>query len=388
MNWPFALAAFASLFVIGLLDNARGPLFPEVLLGLSLSDAEGAWLFAAASAAGGVGSYAARFLLARARASRALWLGLLLATAGLIALGRSRSLADLVLGSALFGLSFGGLSLVQGALVQRGAPPASQRQVFAGLHAMYGAASLLAPLLVTAAARAGIDWRGAFGLLACAPLAVLALTIPLRDVRPAGPAPAGADPADPDPAGPDPVGADPAPGRRVLAVALMTALYVAAELAISTRLPLHLRRLGWSPEAASLALSAFFAALLAGRVLLGLVRVTLTHRQLLAASALLSLALTTAGLLLHPAFLCAAGLTLAPFFPVASALVADEFPGQFDRVMSTLMATVCVVVMLAHQLIGAVSDRVSLHAALGLSPLCLLAALGLMVASSRRHEHR
>lgn len=370
MNWSLVLAAFGCLFVIGLLDNARGPLFPDVLAGLSLSDAEGAWLFAAASAAGGVGSWATRFLLARVRASRALWLGLLVAALGVGLLGRSRSLAELVAGSALFGLSFGGLSLVQGALVQRGAPPALQRQAFSGLHAMYGAASLLAPLLVAAAARAGVDWRGAFGLLACAPLALLALTLPLRDPAPAPP-------------GGDAGAAAPPPGARAAAVSLMTGLYVAAELAISTRLVLHLRRLEWSADAASLALAAFFACLLAGRAALGLVRVPLSHRQLLAASAGLSCALAAGGLSVHPALLCVTGLTLAPFFPVASALVADEFPGNFERVMSTLMATVCVVVMLAHKAVGVLSDLVGLHLALWLAPTCLLGALGLVVASGR-----
>jgi fucose permease len=370
VNWSLVLAAFGSLFVIGMLDNARGPLFPEVLAGLALTDAEGAWLFASASAAGGVGSWAARFVLARVRASRALWLGLVLGAVGVGLLGRSRSLGELVLGSTLFGLSFGSLSLVQGALVQRGAPPALQRQAFAGLHAMYGAASLLAPLLVTFAARSGVDWRGAFGLFACAPLLVLALTLPLRD-----PPPAPVDPAAPD---------APAPGPRALAVSLMTGLYVAAELALSTRLVLHLRRLEWPPEAASLALAAFFACLLVGRALLGLVRVPASHRQLLAASAGGSLLLIAGGLSVHPALLCAAGFTLAPFFPVASALVADEFPGAFDRVMSTLMATVCVVVMVAHQAVGALSDAVGLHAALWLAPACLLGALGLVVATAPR----
>ncbi len=369
MNWSLVLAAFGSLFVTGMLDNARGPLFPEVLAGLALTDAEGAWLFASASAAGGVGSWAARFVLARVRASRALWLGLVLGTLGIGLLGRSRSLGELVLGSTLFGLSFGSLSLVQGALIQRGAPPALQRQAFAGLHAMYGAASLLAPLLVTLAARSGVDWRGAFGLFACAPLVVLALTLPLRD---------------PPPARVDPAAGAPPPGPRALAVSFMTGLYVAAELALSTRLVLHLRRLEWSPEAASLALAAFFACLLAGRTLLGLVRVPATHRQLLAASAGGSLLLLAGGLTVHPALLSVAGLTLAPFFPVASALVADEFPGAFERVMSTLMATVCLTVMVAHQAVGALSDAVGLHAALWLAPACLLGALGLVVATAPR----
>ncbi|MCO5170845.1 MAG: MFS transporter [Planctomycetes bacterium] len=362
-------AAFGCLFVIGLLDNARAPLFPDVLSGLTLSDAEGAWLFAAASAGGGVGSLLTRLVLARARPRQAMWGGLLVAAAGVHVMGTSRGLPGLVVGSALFGVAFGALSLIQGALIQRGVPPAAQRRAFSGLHSMYGAASLLAPLLVAAGGRLGLDWRGALQLLACAPLALLALTARLGD-PPLAPA---ADPAR---------AAAPAPPGRALLVCLMAAVYVAAELSVSTRLPLHLQRLGWSPDQAALGLSAFFACLLLGRVLLGVVRTTRTHREVLAASAGASFLLAGLGLAAHPTFLCLTGLTMAPFFPTASALVADEFPGAFDRVMSTLLALVCVCVMLTHAGLGALSDAFELRRALWLAPALLLVTLGLVGASA------
>lgn len=371
MHWASVAAAFGCLFVIGLLDNARAPLFPEVLAGLTLSDAEGAWLFAAASAGGGAGSLLTRLVLARARPSQALWGGLGVAAAGMHVMGTSRGLPGLVAGSALFGVAFGALSLVQGALIQRGVPPPQQRRAFSGLHSMYGAASLLAPLLVAAGGRLGLDWRGALQLLACAPLALVALTARLGDA--------------PAPAASTPTAATPAALRgRALLVCLMAAVYVSAELAVSTRLPLHLQRLGWSPDEAALGLSAFFACLLAGRVLLGVVRTTRSHRQVLAASAGASVVLAALGLAVHPALLCAAGLTMAPFFPTASALVADEFPGAFDRVMSTLLALVCVCVMLTHAGLGALSDAFELRRALWLAPALLLVTLGLVGVSARR----
>lgn len=377
MNWSYVLAAFGCLFVIGLLDNSRGPLFPDVLAGLRLSDAQGAWLFAAASAAGGVGSVLGRHLLRVVRPLRGLQAGLLAATAGMVLLGASASLAALVAGSALFGLSFGLLSLVQGTLVQRGARPEAQRRVFSGLHSMYGAASFLSPLVVIGAARAGLDWRATFSLLACAPLALLVVSFALRE-PPAAPLAADA--------------ADAAAVARVtggerwreVLVGLAAALYVAAELALSTRLVLHLQRQQWTPDHAKAALMTFFACLLLGRVLLGLLTTTLTHRQVLGLSAGLSLVATTLGLVVHPGFLCLAGLTMAPFFPTASALVADEFPGAFERAMSTLLLLVCVCVMSAHWLIGRLSDLHGLHAALALSPLCLVGALALVAVTARK----
>jgi fucose permease len=374
LNWSYVLAAFGCLFVIGLLDNSRGPLFPDVLAGLRLSDAQGAWLFAAASAAGGVGSVLGRHLLRVVRPLRGLQAGLLAATAGMLLLGAGASLAALVAGSALFGLSFGLLSLVQGTLVQRGARPEAQRRVFSGLHSMYGAASFLSPLVVIGAAHAGLDWRATFSLLACAPLALLVVSFALREPE----APPLATDATPAPR------ATSGERWREVLVGLAAALYVAAELALSTRLVLHLQRQQWTPDHAKAALMTFFACLLLGRVLLGVLTTTLTHRQVLGLSAGLSLVATTLGLLVHPGFLCLAGLTMAPFFPTASALVADEFPGAFERAMSTLLLLVCVCVMSAHWLIGRLSDLHGLHAALALSPVCLVGALALVAVTARR----
>ena len=43
---PLAVAlGYAGLFVFGLVDGVRGPVFPDVLAAFDLSDAQGAWFF-------------------------------------------------------------------------------------------------------------------------------------------------------------------------------------------------------------------------------------------------------------------------------------------------------------------------------------------------------
>lgn len=368
MNWAAVLAAFGCLFMLGLLDNTRGPLFPAVLAGLELTDTEGGVLFAVTSGAGGAGSLAGRWLVERLAPRRALHLGLLVAGAGMGLLGDGRSFAWVVVGSMTFGLAMGTLSLVQGTLVERGAPPELHRRVFGGLHSMYGLASLLAPLVVLAAGRAGLDWRATFRLLAIVPLVLLGLTLLLRD-----PPARLRTSATPDGAPRDP--------REVL-VALMAGFYVASELVLSTRLVLHLRRLEWTEEAAAHALVGFFACLLTGRVLLGVVAVPWSNRVVLLGSAGLTLLLLVLGLTAQPLFLCAAGLTFAPFFPTAQALVAEEFPGGFERVMSLVLLSACVCVMTVHGVTGALSERLGLARALWISPVCLSVALALALAST------
>jgi MFS transporter, FHS family, glucose/mannose:H+ symporter len=374
VHWPSVVAAFLCLFSSGLLDNARGPLFPDVLRGLTLTDTDGAWLFAAASAAGFGGSLAGPVLIARVRVSHGLRLGLLLAAAGVGAVSVARSAGALAAASALFGFAFGLLNVAQSTLIQRSVPPALQRQAFGGLHSMYAVASLLAPLVVGAAARAGADWRRTFLALAAVPVGLLVLSIFLRE-PPAKTTETRAASAPVDP-------------TRAVVVCLLAALTVAAELALSTRLVLHLQRLEYDPDVARLYLSGFFLCLLIGRLTLSFVRTTRTHRELLALSAGAGLVLSMLGLLLHPGFLCLTALALSFSFPTLSALVADEFPGAFDRVTGHLLAVVCVVVMLTHWALGRLSDATSLWHALWLSPAFLALALALILAQPGANRAR
>ncbi len=366
MHLPSLALAFASLLCLGLLDNARGPLFPELLRDLRLTDAEGGWFFAAASAAGGTASLLGRAAVARLGLLGALRLGLALSTAGIAALGLTRGLGGLVGGAAVFGLGIGLQSVAQGVLVDRGTPPPLKRRVFAGLHSMYGLASLFAPLLVAGLARAEVGWRVAFPLLAAFPLALLTLSaLAPRPPAPAAPAPVGA--------------ARPQGDRGAHAwVGLVTACYCASELLISTRLVLHLRRLGWEQDEASGALSLFFLALLAGRVAFGLLPARGATGPLLAASLVASLGAWALGLWVHPMLLCLCGLTMAPFFPTAMALVSEAFPREVDAALGVVYAFVSFGIVLMHWGVGALSDAAGLDRALLVGPGALVVALALV----------
>jgi MFS transporter, FHS family, glucose/mannose:H+ symporter len=267
------------------------------------------------------------------------------------------------------GAGIGLVSLVQARLIEEGAPPDVRRRAFAGLHSMYGLSSLLAPLLVGAILGDGHDWNRAFLLLAALPVGLFLVVIPLRTAAPA------------------PVDAPPAPApplRAEVVTSLGLASCVACELVISSRLVLHLQRLGWSPDDARAALSAFFGLLLLGRATLSLVHVGLSNRALLGLSAATTLAATVAGLVLHPLGLVLAGLTIAPFFPTAQARIRDDFPASFDRVMSTALAAVGLTVMATHALVGALSDALDLRRALFVSPAFALLALLLVLAPAGR----
>jgi MFS family permease len=366
VRWAWLLPAYASLFLLGLNENVRGPIFPEQLRELGLSDAEGGWLFAIASAGVALGSLVGRHAVARLGALRWQWGSLLVMAAGVAVTALAGGLTLLLFGCALFGLGGGGLMVTQNLLASEGVPPAYRQRALNGLHAMYGLASLLAPLVVAALASAGLGWRECLWLLAALTgalgLAHLALT------------------PDPPRAGARGQGSG---GWRGQLVALIGALYVTSELLISTRLVLLVRRDGHDQETAAFALTAFFACLLAGRLLFSLWRWPWSNRALLGISALGALACYLGGLIGPPWLLIPAGFFMAPFFPTVVDLVAREFPRAVDGVLARTFATVSTSLVLAHWGVGVLTDRFDLRSALFVGPAALVLLLVLLVLLPR-----
>jgi MFS transporter, FHS family, glucose/mannose:H+ symporter len=390
VQWSLIAAAYASLFALGIADNARGPLFPEILRDLSLGDAAGSWMFGVTSAGVIAGSLLLRPLLRYVSPRRLLQLSLIGLGLGLIGLGQSRGLPHLLAASSLMGIALGGLALGQNLLVQEATPLALQRRAFSGLHSMYGVASLLAPLAVALSARAGLDWRQVLLWLAlpCA-LVTVGTQFGSDGVAEEDP-PASSEGALGDVDG-EPLSESGAPaplaalvGGRLWTIAAMTGCCVVAELLLSTRIPLLLRRAGVPRETADLYLSAFFACLLVGRLVVTFVPFRgVGNRTLLAISTAASLGLFAFGVAYQPRLLPLVALTLAPCFPVATALLAEEHPRLMERGMSLLMAVTSLLLVIAHVGVGYLSEAITLRSALWLGPLALLCSGGLQLLSSR-----
>ncbi len=393
VQWGLIAAAYASLFALGIADNARGPLFPEILRDLDLGDAAGSWMFGVTSAGVIVGSLLLRPLLRYVTPRRLLQLSLLGLGLGLIGLGQSGSLTHLLGASLVMGVALGGLALGQNLLVQEATPLPLQRRAFSGLHSMYGVASLLAPLAVTLSARAGLDWRQALLWLAL-PCALVAIGTQFgRDGVPAEPLeaePLEREPLEREPPADGPLEEHARPPMnmvlrgRLWTIAGMTGCCVVAELLLSTRIPLLLRRAGVPRETADLYLSAFFACLLAGRLVVTFVPFRgVANRTLLSISTAASLGLFALGVAVEPRLLPLVALTLAPCFPVATALLAEEHPALMERGMSLLMAVTSFLLVVAHVGVGYLSEEITLRSALWLGPIALLCSGGLQLLSAR-----
>lgn len=358
VRWGLVLPAFASLLIFGLGDNVRGPILPAMIGDLTLSDTEAGLTFSATSLGVAGGSLGCRPLVRRWGGLAAQQVGLLVLAAGVVVMGLAPGLGVLLGGSLVLGVGMGSQAVTHNLLVAEGTRTDLRRRALSALHAMYGLASLTAPLGVTVLYALGLSWRGCLLLLAAAPLALFAASL----AAPAGPRPA------------PPEGGAP-PLRAALTVMALGALYVTAELLLSTRLVLLLRREGYAQDPAAVALTAFFTCLLIGRLTFGVLRTRAPTRTLLAGCAAGGLVLLALGLAWWPLLLPLAGLPMAPFFPLLMDLAAEEFPGRVEAVVGRTFAAVSVCLVGAHYAVGLVSDVVSLRVALGVGPLALALAL-------------
>jgi fucose permease len=229
------------------------------------------------------------------------------------------SLWVLTAGTALFGIGFGALDT---ALNAHAARHFGARDVN-WMHASYGLGATLGPLLVTALLRAGQGWRQVYAVMAVV-LVVLAGILALARRGWAPPAPGAAAQARPDPyPAPD---RDPAPASRSVVAVTRVLTFTAVETGIESGagiwgyLFLSGGR-GLPVAAAGLAVSAYWAMMCAGRVVLGPVAQRLGPARVLTAAvagvpvgaALMAVpgpgALAVAGLMIL-------GVAAAPVFPL------------------------------------------------------------------------
>lgn len=371
MIWPFILLGYFSLFVFGLADNIRGPLFPDILRDFSVNDSVGSLMFALSSGASFIASHFARYFLKRFERRTVLQAASLLLAFALIGMASAPAFPLFLFFSLCFGFSMGIVGLIPNILVPLGSKPERKQQMLSGLHAMYGVASLIAPLLAASLGLLTGSWRYTFALSALVPLSLLAYSFhgSHGSLHKKQPLPEGH-----------------ANHRRrnfrpQLFLALMVSFSVAAEVMVSSRLALFMRRVwNYDLEGSSLYVTYFFIFLLLGRLLFAVIPFHQSIRLLLSLSAVSTMALFFLGLLVHPFFLAATGFGVAPFYPLSISWISSEFPHDMDSAVSYMIATDSVMLILMHLLVGHLTDAIGITGAILTGPAFLLGSL-LMVNS-------
>lgn len=368
MIWPFIILSYASLFVFGLSDNIRGPLFPEIMKQFTISDSMGSLMFALSNISGLIASYVCRYLLRRYDRLSVLRGGAFSLIVALFGLATAPVFSVFLLFSFLFGLSLGIIGIIPNILVSLGSSSHRKQQMLSGLHTMYGVASLLAPLLAAGVEVVTGNWRWTFIAAALGPLSLIVYSFHGSHknlyVR--------------TPFSKEEYKAQKAKNfKPQLFLTFMLSFAVATEIMLSSRLALYMQRVwNYDMETSSLYVTYFFIFMMVGRGLFTLVHFKQSPQFLLTTSIVSSGFCILLGIYVHPLFLAFGGFTIAPFYPLSITWISSEFPQDLDSVVSYMIAIDSLMLMIMHLSIGKVTDVIGIQNALlsglGFVVLCLV----------------
>ncbi|MBC7742487.1 MAG: MFS transporter [Bdellovibrionaceae bacterium] len=359
------LFACLSMFVLGLADNIRGPLFADLMNFFKLTNSEGSLSFAVTSAAALFGNIVTAPLMRKMTLARLLLLSVFLMMVGLFFMAISPTFTFYLLSALIFGFSFGLMGVVQNLIVAENIDSEKQPKYLSALHGIYGFASLLAPLLASRAPELLGPWRSAFYVTSAICFLVLISGIFIYSLTPfeihqISQAQLSRK----------------APRPLLFAIGGILAFYVTAEIMVATRLALYMRTaFNMNLEQSSNYVSYFFVFLLIGRILFAVKTFSYSLKQQLNASLILSLIFLGFGLWVHPFLLTVVGLAMAPFYPISVAYISD-LTGVDKRKFITFaisFQSLCVITM--HMGVGFLTDRYGLFYAFGVAIVSLLLSL-------------
>lgn len=373
MNWAGILLAYISLFVFGLSDNMRGPLYPEILKTFGVSHSEASLFFSVASFVSFLGAWSAPKIIARWGHISAVRLGLALVSLSYLGYYLVTSFPIMLGVSAIFGFAIGLLGVTQNLLVLLASNLKFRSRVQSGLHACYGASSLLAPLVVLIVAALSLHWQISFLVPSVLCALVLAGTYLFPQMRGALHAVRGSE----ETAKHASVQSS-SPERIYWSVVL--ALYVALEILLSSRLALFLREgREFTLESSSFWLMSFFAGLFLGRVFFAFVHLPVRFSVQMCGLMVLSAASFALGLWGRPEWMAVVGFTIAGFYPLWMSTLEPLFGGKMEEVASRGIGLTGFSVVAMHSVVGFFSDKAGVTAGMSVG-LVLIGLLFVMVA--------
>lgn len=363
-KWAVLFAGLC-MFVLGISDNIRGPLFPELIQYFKLSNSQGSLSFACASGAAFFGTLTSIYVLKRFLLDRLLWISMALMGLGLLQMGFAPGYLWFLLGAVIFGFSLGTTGVAQNLLITESVEPRLQSQALSGLHGIYGLSSLIAPFLASRSPgwMSG-DWRSGFfisAVLAGIVLILILSTSPKIKFH------------------------HHVPKDAVLPKSGLTAKiwlsgffasYVGAEILVSTRLALYMRSyFSMNLEQSSNYVTYFFVFLLLGRLVFALKRFAMPLRSQLNLFLCFSLLALILGLSVHPFFLTLVGFTMAPFYPLAIVYISNITGVHKRNYLTFVMGVQSLCVILMHVGVGYITDAFGLFYAFGIGIFLLALAI-------------
>jgi fucose permease len=373
VNLTYILLAYSALFILGIIDNSRGPIYPELLNLFSITKTQGSLIFSLASLSGFFISVFSQRWLKLFGVFKATQIALVLDVFACIVMGTVSAghfgYYQFLTAAIILGLSMGIKGITLNLMINYASPVKKRRQIFSGLHAMYGVASLGAPLIFGFLFKFNIDWRNYFVFLALIPFCVLLYSFKSAKKIQVD-------------------NKSYISGPWSLKSTLLSAIfvfYVASEILISSRLVIYLNEIqNFSMDDASYSLSGFFFFLLLGRTLIALKSINLRSIVMLKCSLVFSLVFTVIGLKWYPPLLVLNGLSMSLFFPTGMDWLSQISHKQADHIISKVMISIGGGLVLMHYGFGLMSDILGLAYSIWIVPIMLILSLSLLQLSEKK----
>ena len=346
------ILAYLALFLLGAVDNIRGPLYPYILENFGILESKGQWIFTLSSLFGLLTSLSAPKWLKFLPPVNTLKISILIHSLVLFLIGLAiemQSFILLIVSSVFLGLAMGAQGLCVNTIIAQEVSAKNSRKIFSGLHSMYGIASLLSPLLLGYFFKEKFSIPSLFygmSLLTIVIFFYLLKTPSLKSVKKLE-------------------GMDfKFLQKEVLVFGTLLCSYVSFEILVSSRLSLILSNYyGYTYSLASFFLSLFFVGLLAGRLFFSFVHLNIKNITLLKISAWLNLIVFIIGLYIYPPVLALTGLTCSFFFPTTMDLIKNRVKNN-DIIITKIMILVSLSLSCMHPVFSILSDTWnSYHAA-------------------------
>jgi len=369
----YIATAFASLFCYGFIENLKGPTYPSILIHFNIDTATGSWIFAASSMSALISIMLGRVWLKYIGAVKGQVIFLFFMSAGSAGMGLSGYLTDgfiiILASSMIFGLGLGGTTITMNILIAKSSPPHLRRRLFSAMHSMYGLSALMAPLFFAVILKSGGSWQILFLLASFLPFIFMFMAMNMKKL----------------PTSPEEL-------SRPLETTIITRIrfglimstYVIAEVAISSRLVIYAsERLKIGDTSASQYLTAFFILLLAGRLAMSAIKTHWKTPSMMLASAIMSMLLGIAGVIIHPVFLSLCGLSMSFFFPFGIDWISKQFKDNLNYMMTSIMTTIDLMLIVAHKAIGITAERFGMGNAMLIVPISMAITVLLLIISKK-----
>lgn len=371
MKIRYIIFAYFSLLTIGLVDNARGPLYPEILNFFQANRTQGSLIFSLASFAGLLSTAVSSWWRRKFGIIFSLRIFVainLLATVGMGSSYWINSFSVLLMSSLLYGVSVGGMGVCMNILIEKGSSSELKVRLFAGLHSMYALASLSAPTAVKLLIDSKVPWGSVFMFLSIVPLGCLIYgSFVERDTS-------------------EHTNKSVAKlsNKVVALVGFIFSMYVTSEVILSSRLVLIGKDVwGLNFAEASNYLSLFFLLLFIGRASFAIFTIKINAYYLLLLSSGSSLVCYLLGLYFHPVFLSLCGLTMSFFFPCGMDWLSGKFQENAESLIAAVMVYISVALVSGHWIVGILGDQLGTQNAMLLGPILLGCVLTLLLKSNR-----